>query len=83
MLLIYKTLNEDPEIREQIEKFKTKWCNSSQKDKPSSFKLVKEIVDNLPDDYFDKFGVDLSIGRIIDELSMHIDAHCELDNKRR
>lgn len=83
ILLIYKTLNEDPKIKKQIEEFMIKWCNSSHKDKPSSSELVHEIVDNLPDDYFEKFDVDLSIGRIIDKLSMHIDAHCELDNKRR
>lgn len=83
ILLIYKTLTEDPEIKRQIEEFMIKWCTSSQKDKPSSSELVHGIVDNLPDGYFDKFGVDLSIGRIIDKLSMHIRANCELDNKRR
>ena len=79
ILLVYNTINEDPDLKEEVEAIKSHGCKVVKKKSTEIYAMCSELVDKLPQDYFTKVGVDWDLDNIKDELWSHFEAHCLLD----
>lgn len=79
ILLVYNTINEDPNLKEEVEAIKSHGCKVVKKKSTEIYAMCSELVDKLPQDYFAKVGVDWETGKIKDQLWRHFEAQCLLD----
>ena len=77
---MYNTINEDPNLKEEVEAIKNHGRKVVKKKSTEIYTMCSELVDKLPQDYFAKVGIDWDTGKIKDQLWRHFEAHCLLDS---
>ena len=80
ILLVYNTINEDTNLKEEVEAIKNHGRKVVKKKSTEIYTMCSELVDKLPQDYFAKVGIDWDTGKIKDQLWRHFEAHCLLDS---
>lgn len=79
-LLIYDTIMNDENLKENIIVLKSRACeNIKKKKRNATHDLCSEIIEKLPPNYFVNAGIDATTDEIIDIVSELLWAQCVLD----